>query len=233
MRIFAIGDLHLSLSGDKPMDIFGDHWKDHHLFVEQNWKELISEEDLVLLPGDLSWAMTLEQAMEDISWLGSLPGKKIITKGNHDYWWSSLSKIREMLPSSIVPLQHTAINTGNAVITGTRGWITPMSDEYTLEKDEKIYRRELHRLSLALESASIHRDEGIPLIVMMHYPPIVSRRATGFAEILSDEGADLCIYGHIHNSPDNRDGDTDMEIDGVKYMLVSADYLDFRPLRIL
>ena len=125
MKIFAIGDLHLSHSSGKPMDIFGDHWKNHHLLIEKNWRDLIMEDDLVLLPGDLSWAMTLDEAEEDLVWLENLPGRKIITKGNHDYWWHSISQLKNRLPHSIIPLQHTALDCGTAVITGTRGWITP------------------------------------------------------------------------------------------------------------
>lgn len=232
MKIFAIGDLHLSLAGGKPMDVFGDHWKDHHQLIEKNWKDLVTENDLVLLPGDLSWAMTLDEAMEDLKWLGELPGRKIITKGNHDYWWSSLSQVRKKLPSGIFPLQHTAFDAGTAVITGTRGWITPLSEEYDMEKDEKIYMRELHRLELALESAAKTGTGGKPLIVMLHYPPIVSGKATGFSQMLSDRGADVCVYGHIHCSPGRWPEGLDVEIEGVKYMMVSADYLEFRPLEL-
>lgn len=232
MEIYAIGDLHLSLASGKPMDVFGDHWKDHHQLIEKNWKELITENDLVLLPGDLSWAMKLDEASEDLNWLGELPGMKIITKGNHDYWWSSVTQIRRRLPPGIIPLQHTAFDAGIAVITGTRGWITPLSEEYDEEKDEKIYRREVHRLGLALESAAEMRERGKPLIVMMHYPPVVSGRATEFSQTLSEGGADICIYGHIHCSPGQWPQGLDTRIDGVEYRLVSADYLDFKPLEL-
>lgn len=233
MKIYAIGDLHLSHASGKPMDVFGDHWKDHHQQVEKKWKEQVTEDDLVLLPGDLSWAMKLEEASEDLNFLGELPGRKIITKGNHDYWWSSLTQIRKVLPPGIIPIQHTAFDAGAAVVTGTRGWITPVSEEYDEEKDEKIYRRELHRLDLALESVAEMCKGVKPLIVMMHYPPVVSGRATEFSRMLSKGGADICIYGHIHCSPGQWPGELDAKIDGVKYMLVSADYLDFRPVRII
>ncbi|MCD4702317.1 MAG: metallophosphoesterase [Candidatus Aegiribacteria sp.] len=232
IKVYAISDLHLSLASEKPMDVFGDHWKDHHHLIETNWRQLITENDLVLLPGDLSWAMTLDEAAEDMNWLGELPGRKIITKGNHDYWWSSISQVRKKLPPGIIPLQHTAFDAGTAVITGTRGWITPLSDEYDEEKDEKIYRRELHRLGLALESAAKLRTEGKPLIVMLHYPPIVSGRGTEFSRMLSDGGADVCIYGHIHMSPGSWPEGLDIEIEGVKYLMVSADYLNFKPLEL-
>ena len=233
MKIFAIGDLHLSFESGKPMDVFGVHWKDHHLVIEKNWKELVTENDLVLLPGDLSWAMKLDEASLDLNWLGELPGRKIITKGNHDYWWSSLSQILKVLPPGIIPLQHAAFDAGPAVITGTRGWITPVSEEYDEEKDGKIYRRELHRLDLALESAGEMCKGGKPLIVMLHYPPVVSGEATEFSQLLSSRGANICIYGHIHCSPGQWPQELDVEIDGVKYVLVSADYLNFRPMRVI
>jgi len=229
MKIFAIGDLHLSFASGKPMGVFGEHWKDHNLLIEKYWKELVREEDLVLLPGDLSWAMTLPEAAEDIAWLESLPGRKIITRGNHDYWWTSISRVRKTLPPGIVPLQHTAFDCGAAVITGTRGWVTPRSDEYVTKRDEKIYRRELGRLTIALKSAAKIRTEGKPLIVMLHYPPVVRGLATGFSEMLSSAGVDICVYGHIHNSPGDWGSGLDTETGGVKYLLVSADYLDFRP----
>jgi len=233
MRIFAISDLHLSFSSGKPMDVFGEHWTDHHLLIEKHWKELIGEKDIVLLPGDLSWAMTYDEADSDLKWLGNMPGRKIITRGNHDYWWSSISRVREKLPSSIFPLQHTSFESETAVITGTRGWITPLSDEYRESRDEKIYNRELGRLELALESAAEVMEEGKRLIVMMHYPPVVSAGVTGFSKLLSEAGVDICVYGHIHLSPGSWPEGLDTELDGVKYMLVSADYLDFKPVRII
>jgi len=177
--------------------------------------------------------MKLEEAAADIRWLGELPGTKIITKGNHDYWWSSLAQVKEKLPDSIIPLQHTSFDCEDAVITGTRGWITPGSEGFEEGRDGKILRRELHRLELALESAAPLMTGGKPLIVMIHYPPVISGNPTEFSERITCYGVDLCIYGHMHNSPGLWADGLDTEIDGVKYRLVSADYLDFKPLRIL
>ncbi len=228
-KVHAISDLHLSFSSGKPMDVFGEHWKNHTFLLEKHWKELVGEDDLVLLPGDLSWAMTLDEVAEDIAWLDSLPGRKIITRGNHDYWWSSISRLKEKLPTGIIPLQHTVFDCDTAVVTGTRGWVTPESDEYVMKRDEKIYRRELGRLAIALEAAAKIRTLGKPLIAMLHYPPVVRGIATGFSRMLSSAGVDICVYGHIHNSPEDWPGGLDMETGGVKYLLVSADYLGFRP----
>ncbi|MBN2585769.1 MAG: metallophosphoesterase [Candidatus Fermentibacteraceae bacterium] len=232
MRLFAIGDLHLSMSGDKPMDVFGEHWKDHHMLLERNWRRDVCDDDTVLLPGDLSWAMDLEEAREDLEWLGRLPGRKVVIKGNHDLWWASLSKLRSALPKGIIPLQHTALRTGPAVITGVRGWITPLWDEFDEERDGKVYRRELLRLEMALEAAGGLMDRRRKLVVMMHYPPIVGGAPTEFADMMSDRGVDVCVYGHIHCAPGCWPERLDTESGGVLYRLVSADRLDFTPLEL-
>lgn len=232
MRVFAIGDLHLSLSTDKPMDIFGDHWKDHHIHLEANWKARISNDDLILLPGDLSWAMNLDEAAKDLKWLADLPGRKIILKGNHDYWWTSLSKMKSELPEGIIPLQNSAFDAGAFIVAGSRGWMSPESDEYSEEKDRAIRRRELIRLELSLDAAEGMRTEEKPLVVMMHYPPIISGKKTDFSRILSERGATFCIYGHLHCAAGTWNQQLDTAIDGVKYRLVSSDYLGFEPIEL-
>lgn len=232
MSLFAIGDLHLSLSSDKPMDIFGDHWKDHHLVLERNWRETVGGTDTVLMPGDLSWAMDMDGAMADLRWLDGLPGRKLLIKGNHDYWWGPISRMREMLPESMVPLQNEALGTDGAVVTGTRGWLTPISEGYSEEKDGKVFRRELLRLGMALDAAEKLMDGKRKLIVMMHYPPVVAGVGTEFSGIMSERGVDLCVYGHMHMAPGSWPDDVDTVLDGVEYRLVSADRLDFRPLRL-
>lgn len=232
MSMFAIGDLHLSFSGDKPMDVFGEHWRDHHLLLEKNWRSAVGEADTVLLPGDLSWAMDLDGAMDDLLWLDRLPGRKLLIKGNHDYWWSSISKMKNILPESVVPLQNEAVDIGPAVVTGTRGWVTPESEGYSEEDDGKVYRRELLRLGMALDAARGLMDGGKPLVVMMHYPPFSGGRPTEFARMMSERGVDLCVYGHMHMAPGEWPDDVDAEIDDVTYRLVSADRLNFRPLEL-
>lgn len=232
LRVFAISDLHLSLSTDKPMDVFGDHWKDHHLHIEANWKERISHDDLTLLPGDLSWAMNLDEAAKDLDWLAKLPGRKIILKGNHDYWWTSCSKMRSELPEGIIPLRNSAYDAGPFIVAGSRGWLNPGSDEFLEERDGPIYRRELIRLGISLDCAESMRTERKPIIAMMHYPPVVSGMQTGFSRILSERGVTLCIYGHIHSTPGAWGEGLDVSMDGVKYRLVSSDYLGFEPLEL-
>lgn len=231
MRIFAIGDLHLSFSSRKPMDVFGSHWKDHHLLLEKNWRRRVKEDDVVLLPGDISWAMDLEDAAEDLEWIGRLPGRKLMIKGNHDYWWGSISRLEKVLPNSIVPLQHTAYSAGAAVVTGTRGWLTPPSEGFSEAGDGKVYRRELLRLGMALDAAEKLREDR-ELVVMMHYPPLFSGGPTEFSRMMSDRGVDICVYGHLHMGPEEWPGWVDTELEGVTYRLVSADYLDFDPLEL-
>ena len=232
MRVFAISDLHLSFSTDKPMDVFGDHWKNHHIHLEASWKERISRDDLILLPGDLSWAMNLDKAAVDLEWLANLPGRKIILKGNHDYWWASPSKMKSELPEGIIPLQNSAYDAGEFIVAGSRGWMSPESDEYLEEKEGSILRRELIRLNLSLDAAANMKTEKKPIIAMMHYPPIVNGKSTEFSRILAERGVTLCVYGHLHSAPGTWSQQLDTTIDGVEYRLVSSDYLGFEPLEL-
>ncbi len=230
MRIFALGDLHLSFSSGKPMDVFGEHWKDHHEIVERHWRALVSGEDVVLVPGDVSWAMTMEDARPDLEWLAALPGRKILVKGNHDYWWSSMTRLVRFLPPGIIPLQYSAVKVGNLVVAGTRGWLSPLSEEYREERDGRIYRRELLRLEMALDAAAGLAGEDDDLLVMMHFPPVVSGRPTDFFPLMVERGVRTCVYGHLHGQKWDRRVDGEME--GLRYVLVSADRLGFRPLEI-
>ncbi len=232
MRVFAISDLHLSFSTDKPMDVFGDHWKDHHIHLEANWKERISRDDLILLPGDLSWAMNIDKAATDLEWLAKLPGKKIILKGNHDYWWTSPSKMKSELPEGIIPLQNSAYDAGEFIVAGSRGWMIPESDEYREESEGSILRREQIRLNLSLDAAESMSTENKPIIAMMHYPPIVNGKRTEFSRILAERDVTLCVYGHLHSAPGTWGQKLDITVDGVEYRLVSSDYLEFEPLEL-
>ena len=153
MNIFAIADLHLSLgeSVDKPMDVFGPSWEDYERRLEENWRKLVEPEDLVLIPGDISWAMRLEDALPDLAWIDRLPGHKLILKGNHDLWWTGIGRMRELF-GSITFLQHSAYAGDGFVIAGTRGWLLPGDPDFT-EKDAAVYRRELLRLGMSLDAA--------------------------------------------------------------------------------
>ena len=169
LAIFGISDLHLSFSTGKPMDIFGSHWKNHAQKMAESWDSMVGPEDIVLCPGDLSWAMRLDEAQPDLQWIGDRPGKKILGRGNHDYWWNGIKKVRAALPESCIALQNDAVALDDAVIAGSRLWSGPGALDYGPD-DQKIYERELSRLELSLKNAQ-QISEGKPIIASVHYPP--------------------------------------------------------------
>lgn len=226
MKIFAIGDLHLSNAQPKAMDIFGSHWKNHFTKISDDWKMRVEQEDVVLIPGDISWAMKMEDARPDIDAICELPGRKIMIKGNHDFWWSSLAKVNAMLCNETYILQNNCIAMGEYVFCGTRGWMFPQDTNFH-ENDRKIYEREKIRLQLSLDAAKKHPEK--KKIVMMHYPPVYQNlRNTEFAEILQKENVADVVFGHLHGDVLRNLNLTDLKIGTVNYNLVSADYLDFR-----
>ncbi|QXM05531.1 metallophosphoesterase [Crassaminicella indica] len=229
MAIYVIGDLHLSFGVDKPMDIFGAHWVNHHEKIRKNWINLINHNDLVLIPGDTSWAMNLDEAMVDLEWVHSLPGQKILIRGNHDYWWSSVTKMNRLF-EDIKFLQNNYFIYENYAICGTRGWICPNDYKFT-EHDKKIYERELHRLKLSIEAAV--KDGYKELLVMTHYPPTNDKlQPSEFTKIYEAYGVKKVIYGHLHGK-ESFDGGLQGEKNGVYYYLTSCDALEFKPLKIL
>lgn len=225
MTVYAISDLHLPAGKNKPMDIFGPHWERHFERISESWRERVGEDDLVLLPGDISWAMQLDDARQDLCAIGALPGKKIITRGNHDYWWSSISRVREALPENMYALQNDSIRINNVVICGTRGWILPMDG---VDADDiKIFRRECARLRLSLDSAVKKTQPGDTLVCMLHYPPLTdSLRSTAMTEILREYSVSHVVYGHLHGPA--LCGAFRGEDGGIRYHQVSSDGLDFK-----
>jgi predicted phosphohydrolase len=229
MAIFAIGDLHLPGGQEKPMDVFGAHWDDHASRIVAQWKRIVSPDDLVLIPGDISWAMHFEQAKDDLASVAELPGEKVLLRGNHDYWWSSIAKIRDWLPETMHALQNDAFVWHDTAVCGTRGWVFPTEKNPLDETDTKIFRRELIRLELSLKRAS---GLGLPVIAMLHYPPLLRDTLnTAFTELLETYGVSLCCFGHLH----------DMGIQnafqgvhrGISYHLVSCDAIGFTPKLIV
>lgn len=235
MRVFAIADLHLGLGIDKNMDIFGPVWKDHPRRIRDAWSSLVSPEDMVLIPGDISWAMNFEQARADINFISGLPGKKVMIRGNHDYWWSTLTKLKDFLPEDIVPIHNTSYVYKGVGVAGTRLWIDPeLRLEASTGRDEKIYKRELERLRMSVTSLS----KGIERIVIMtHFPPISMQGQPGRAVSLVQEYCtpDAWVFGHMHtdSSGSNDYRGFNKVFDGTRYVFVSADFLGFSPELIL
>ncbi len=230
-RLFAIADLHLSLNGDKPMDIFGDHWAEHPARIASAWDGMVEDRDTVLLPGDLSWARTLEDASLDLAWIDARPGRKILMRGNHDMWWGSLGKLRKAVPRSCTPLQNCALLVdGRVVVLGARGWTAP-DDPVSGPEDGKIFRRELERLRLSIADADRRFSRELPRVAMLHYPPwIDGREPSEVVPLLREAGVTTCLYGHLHGE-DHSLGVVG-ERDGVRYMLVSADAVEFKPVEV-
>lgn len=225
MAIFVLGDPHLSLSADKPMDVFGSCWKNHDEKIKKAWLEQVSDSDTVVLAGDLSWAMTLKEAEADLRFFHQLPGRKILLKGNHDYWWETTAKMNRFFAErgwkDFAVLHNNAVFAEGICLCGTRGW-DPESSE---EQDRRILNREVQRLALSLKAAPAEAEK----IVFFHYPPFGGRQAP-FAPLLKESGVRRCYYGHIHG-PGVRRAEP-VERDGIVYRLISADALDFSPLKI-
>ncbi len=229
--IWTISDLHLSSVNPKPMDVFGSRWKDHPQRIAALWRDRVRPDDWVLIAGDISWAMRLNEALPDLAWIDALPGRKVMIKGNHDYWWDRVGPLRPHLPPSITALEADAVDIGEAIICGTRGWITPETAGFVDGKDTRIYNRELGRLDRALTAAQSLARADRPLIVMLHYPPFVNRQPSEFARCITAAGAQACIYGHLHR-PNDWAGAVQGRVDGVFYQLTSCDYLGFGPVAV-
>lgn len=227
MKIWGISDLHLSFASDKPMDIFGEHWQNHAQKMADSWDSLVAPDDVVICPGDLSWAMKLEEARLDLEWIKARPGLKILVKGNHDLWWSAIGKVRAAVGGSCVALQNDCYDLGPFVVAGTRCWSAPGAHDYT-EHDEKIYLRELERLRMSLEQAQKIAN-GRDIIAAIHYPPFtVKRENTKFADLLEQYKVRICVYGHLHGERSFAYA-FEGERNGIIYMLLSCDYLKFKP----
>lgn len=224
MSLFAISDLHLSFSCNKSMDIFHG-WQNYTERLYSNWNRLVKKDDTVILPGDISWAMRLEQAKEDFLFLNSLPGRKILLKGNHDLWWNTLKKTNEFLIknnfNTITLLYNNAVTVENYAVCGTRGWM------YDAGEDNRIRLREAGRLKRSLEAAAATGQE--PLL-FLHYPPVYGEYVCeDFIKIIKEFNISTVYYGHIHGAGYNK---TVTEYDNISLKLISADCIDFTPLYI-
>ena len=228
MSLFAIGDLHLSFANPKPMDVFGNNWTEHEQKIKEDWIKKVTENDLVLIPGDFSWAMTLEDTYKDFEFLNNLPGNKIILKGNHDYWWNSLTKLNNYLKENnfknIQFLQNNAYEFEGKIICGTRGWNLVTADE----NDEAIIRRELIRLELSIIEGIKKYGEDKEIIVCMHFPPSnkIILENSEFIKVMQKYNVKKCLYGHLHGES-HKDA-IEGNVGGIELKLVSSDYLNFK-----
>lgn len=219
MKIFAISDLHISTDGTKPMEVFGKRWDGYLDKIKADWLEKVTEEDVVLIAGDLSWAMKLEDAVKDLNVISDLKGKKIIIKGNHDYWWNAIGRVRSALGDGFAVLQNDSVKIGNYVFCGSRGWTL---ENPSSEQDTKIVLREVERFRLALKDAEKKREEGDKLICLIHYPPFdLNRNSSPFTELFEQYKVDAVVYGHLHG----KDCKAELLVNknGIKYYLTSCD----------
>lgn len=222
MTIYAIGDLHLS-DGDKPMDVFGPHWANHFDRIREDWRARVTDGDIVLIPGDISWAMRMEEAIENLRSIAELPGRIIMIRGNHDYWWSAISRVRAALPEGFFAIQNDCVMLDGILFAGSRGWLLP-GEAHDVD-DVRIYERELLRLEMSL-SAARRKHETAPLIGMLHYPPRTEKQIdTGFTELFERYSCAHVVYGHLHG-PALKNVYSGVH-KGIHYHQVSCDGLNF------
>lgn len=225
MKIFAIGDIHLSGNPPKkPMDIFGEHWYNHWERIKHDWLQKVTEEDIVLLVGDMSWGLKFKDALEDLHTIATLPGQKIMIRGNHDYWWSSVKKMSTAVDNKIIFLQGHGLSINQYAIGGSRGYLCPGDSAFKIDTDQSIYERELMRTEAALKEMT---DSGQSTkILLLHYPPFNDKNEhSGFTNLLEKYGVQHCVFGHLHDKISHDRipaffGNTQLH-------LVSADYLNF------
>lgn len=249
MIIWGLSDLHLSFSRPKPMDVFGAHWTRHPERIEKAWRERVGEEDVVCLPGDLSWAMRISEVREELAWLGRLPGRKVLVKGNHDYWWSSIGKVRTALPAGVHALQNDALSLGGVTFAGARGWVDSSLDFRGLggelgadgeaqpqfgirgeEEDARIYGRELDRLEASLQRMD---SKAALRVALLHFPPTSpSLEDTPVTRLLESYRVDMALFGHLHG-PGREAFENPYGVkQGTAYYLVSADFAGFAPVKV-
>ncbi|MDE6273518.1 MAG: metallophosphoesterase [Clostridiales bacterium] len=230
MKVFAISDLHLSGLVQKPMDIFGAGWEGHFEKIKADWLEKVTDDDVVLIGGDTSWGQKLEEGMYDVNSLQGLPGKKVFVRGNHDFWWNGISRVRSAAADSrFFFLQNDCVKIGNFIIAGSRGWACPGSADFC-EHDMTIYLREAERFKLAFQTVKKIREEGDILIALMHYPPCtVKAEDTLFTTLFEENQVDKVVFGHLH-------GGTyypfRFEKSGITYHLTSCDKVKFSLVQI-
>ncbi len=231
MKVYAVSDLHLPGKSDKPMDVFGPGWEGHFEKIKADWEQKVTDEDVVLIGGDISWAMYLEEGMLDVALLAPLKGKKVFIRGNHDYWWSAISRVRAAAPDeTFFFLQNDCVKFGNLIVAGSRGWTCPGSADFT-EHDMTLYLREGERFKLAFQEVKKVREEGDVLIALIHYPPFSAKlEDTLFTQLFEENKVDRAVFGHLHGA-----GYFPLrsEKNGIVYSLTSCDKTRFSLTQIL
>lgn len=232
MKVFALSDLHLSFETDKPMDIFGESWENYENRIEENWNNIVGDEDLVIIAGDISWAIKIEDTRLDFSYIDKLNGKKVIVRGNHDYWWKAIGAVRDWLPKSIFALQNDAIDFGDVIVCGTRGWLVHEREKQPTADDLKMINRELIRLEMSLKKAlCLKGDSQKEIICVLHYPPFNSYLdESEFTKMIERYSIKKVVYGHLHGK--NKYPNGKIELNGVDYFLSSCDRINFTPIQI-
>lgn len=230
MAIYTIADLHLSFNTDKPMDIFGQNWQNYEDKIKEDWISKVKSEDLVILPGDFSWAMYLEETEKDFQFINELPGKKILLKGNHDYWWTTVTSMRNYIKNkgfkNIDFLHNNSYMFENKIIVGTKGWT--LSDD---EEDIRLTKREVSRLELSIKDGINNYGKDREIIAFMHYPPVTKNYInTEYINVFKKYNIKRCYYGHLHASSiqDAVQGN----IKGVELKLISCDGVDFKLIKV-
>ena len=234
MAIYTIGDLHLSFNEDKPMSVFGENWEGYEEKVKESWISLVTEKDLVILPGDFSWSMYLKDTYKDFEYLNALPGKKILLKGNHDYWWSTVNSMRNYIKENhfknIDFIYNNAYEFENIIIVGTRGWAFGEDAE-----SKRMIQREMARLELSIKNGIENYGENKEIIAFLHYPPIINQNIQNnemneFIRILKKYDIKKCYYGHLHGTAIKEA--VEGEHFGIAFKLVSADAIQFNLVKI-
>jgi len=236
VSLYVIGDLHLAFNENKPMTIFGDNWENHDIKIKKDWESKVKEEDTVLLLGDFSWSMHLKDTLKDFEYLNELPGKKILLKGNHDYWWTTVTNMKKFLEENnfknIDFLHNNCFEIENKIICGTRGWALNIEET---ENSKKMIKREAHRLELSIQEGIEKFGEDKEIIVCMHYPPImntniIKSESTVFIDIMNKYNIKRCFYGHLHSNSIKEA--VEGSIDEIKLKLISSDGIDFKLFKI-
>ena len=237
MAIFALADLHLCLScPDKSMEICWSSWENYVSRIKENWEETVTSEDTVLIPGDISWATYIDKAEEDFRFISDLPGRKLLCRGNHDYWWTTIKKMEDFFDEKGFDLEFVRTNVIEAedcLISGTRGWMIESRDSIEGSENKKIYERERLRIGMCIDKLNeADPDHAKKHILMIHYPPITAKREfTEFAEMISEGQVDICVYGHLHGRSHSKAFEGDFG--GTEFICVSSDYVGFKPVKIV